>query len=63
MEFSEVAEAPVRVEASKAIEPDQWFTPKVGVEVLASEITESPTHSCAGQQRDKPLALQFPRFK
>jgi len=56
-------QAPTRVEATDAIDPDQWFSPEVMAEVLASEITESPIHSCAGRQRDKALSLRFPRFK
>ncbi len=59
----EVDQMPARVEATDEIEPDQWFSPEVVAEVLASEITESPTHSCAKEQRDKPLALRFPRFQ
>jgi DNA ligase-1 len=59
----EVDKKPARVEATDKIEPDHWFTPKFVMEVLASEITQSPTHSCGIHQLDKPLALRFPRFK
>ena len=45
---------PARVTATE-IKPDLWFEPAVVVEVLAAEITKSPSHALG-------LALRFPRF-
>lgn len=45
---------PARVAAAE-IKPDFWFEPAVVVEVLAAEITKSPSHALG-------LALRFPRF-
>ena len=45
---------PARVVVSQ-IKPEVWFEPKVVVEVLAAEITKSPSHALG-------LALRFPRF-
>ena len=43
---------------------DVWFEPALVVEVLAAELTVSPTHTAAwGRlQEDAGLALRFPRF-
>lgn len=42
---------------------DVWFEPKVVMEVVASEITISPIHTCAeGLTGRGGLALRFPRF-
>jgi DNA ligase 1 len=46
------------------LEPDQWFEPKVVLEVKGAELTLSPIHR-AGVDAIKPgagLALRFPRF-
>jgi len=44
------------------ITPDVWVTPKLVVEVLADEITRSPSHTC-GKVADAPgYALRFPRL-
>jgi DNA ligase-1 len=41
--------------------PDVWVEPRHVVEVLADEITRSPTHTC-GRTGDEPgYALRFPR--
>lgn len=53
-----------RLAVTKTMEPDYWFAPKYVLEVLASEITESPTHTCNWDEEQKRgLALRFPRFK
>lgn len=55
---------PTRTEVTKDMSPDFWFAPKYVLEVLASEITESPTHTCNWNEKEKKgLALRFPRFK
>ncbi|HEU5170005.1 MAG TPA: ATP-dependent DNA ligase [Gemmatimonadales bacterium] len=51
---------PARVDA--LITPDVWVEPKYVVEVLADEITRSPSHTC-GKSGDEPgYALRFPRM-
>ena len=51
---------PGRVES--LIEPDVWVEPTIVVEVLADEITRSPSHTC-GKTGDGPgYALRFPRM-
>jgi ATP-dependent DNA ligase len=41
--------------------PDVWVEPRYVVEVLADEITRSPSHTC-GKSGDTPgYALRFPR--
>lgn len=43
---------------------DYWFAPKYVVEVLGSEITQSPAHTCNWDAKEKRgLSLRFPRFK
>ena len=56
------AERPPRVDARR--HADVWFEPALVVEVLAAELTLSPTHTAAwGRlQEDAGLALRFPRF-
>ena len=46
------------------LEADVWFEPKVVIEVIASEITLSPLHTCALNtiKEDAGLALRFPKF-
>lgn len=46
------------------LEPDVWFEPVLVVEVEAQEITLSPSHTCAFGvvQKERGLALRFPRF-
>lgn len=54
---------PARAIVSREIEPDFWFNPKYVVEVLGSEITKSPVHTCNWNSTEKQgLALRFPRF-
>lgn len=43
------------------VEPDEWVTPKIVVEVNADEITKSPMHTCAMKEKEG-LALRFPRM-
>jgi DNA ligase-1 len=44
------------------IRPDVWVRPRYVVEVLADEITRSPSHTC-GRKGDEPgYALRFPRM-
>jgi DNA ligase-1 len=56
------AEPPPRVDARR--HADVWFEPTLVVEVLAAELTVSPTHTAAWGvlQEDAGLALRFPRF-
>jgi DNA ligase-1 len=51
-----------RVESK--IEADAWFIPKVVIEVIASEVTLSPVHTCAMNviKKGAGLALRFPKF-
>jgi DNA ligase-1 len=63
LEDLEADKRPARVEALSDVEPDHWFTPQIVAEVLASEITKSPVHTCAQDQLDQGLALRFPRFQ
>lgn len=54
---------PARAIVSREIWPDFWFIPKYVVEVLGSEITKSPVHTCNWNSTKKQgLALRFPRF-
>lgn len=46
------------------MEPDVWFAPRVVIEVVASEITQSPVHKAAmdSARKGAGLALRFPKF-
>jgi DNA ligase-1 len=46
------------------LEADDWFEPKVVLEVLGAEITLSPIHLCAldSIRKGSGLAIRFPRF-
>ncbi|MCQ5375708.1 MAG: ATP-dependent DNA ligase [Methanomassiliicoccales archaeon] len=46
------------------LEADYWFEPALVMEVLGSEITLSPTHTCSYSliKKDAGLAIRFPRF-
>lgn len=46
------------------MKPDVWFIPEMVIEVVASEITQSPVHRAAVGvvQKDTGLALRFPKF-
>ncbi len=52
---------PARVDITKNIKPDVYFTPTIVIEVVGAEITKSPNHTCA-KQKGQGLALRFPRF-
>jgi DNA ligase 1 len=56
------AERPPRVDARRSA--DVWFEPTLVVEVLAAELTFSPTHTAGWGKlkEDSGLALRFPRF-
>ncbi len=45
-------------------EPDVWFVPKIVIEVIAAEITLSPTYPCGMNaiRKGSGLALRFPKF-
>ena len=45
-------------------EPDVWFVPKIVIEVIAAEITLSPTYPCGmdAVRKGSGLALRFPKF-
>ena len=63
LEDAKVDKSPARVTVTKDMNPDFWFTPKYVVEVLGSEITKSPVHTCNWNEIEKQgLALRFPRF-
>ena len=57
-----VKSKPARVETK--LEPEIWFDPVQVIEIIGSEITVSPVHSCAfGKvERETGLAIRFPRF-
>ncbi|MCO5384068.1 MAG: ATP-dependent DNA ligase [Methanosarcina barkeri] len=56
------AEAPKDVFIKSRMLPDTFIEPTVVIEVLGTEITESPGHT-AGEKKGKTgLALRFPRF-
>jgi DNA ligase-1 len=42
--------------------PDTFIEPFVVIEVLGTEITESPGHTAGGGEEKNGLALRFPRF-
>lgn len=46
------------------MEPDVWFAPELVIEIVASEITLSPVHTCAKDivRKGSGLALRFPKF-
>lgn len=55
-----VAHRPARVESR--IVPDVWVEPRYVMTVLADEITRSPVHTCALDDKGLGLALRFPRI-
>lgn len=55
-----VAGRPRRVDS--AITPDRWVEPRLVVEVLADEITRSPSHTCGKTDSGAGYALRFPRL-
>ncbi|PWU82647.1 MAG: hypothetical protein DLM72_00665 [Candidatus Nitrosopolaris wilkensis] len=46
------------------MEMDVWFEPKIVIEVIASEITPSPSHKAGANciRQNYGLALRFPKF-
>jgi DNA ligase-1 len=64
LEDSKVGDKPARVAVNKEMFPDYWFAPKYVLEVLGSEITQSPAHTCNWDAQEKRgLSLRFPRFR
>jgi DNA ligase-1 len=53
---------PDRISVTDDISPDYWFYPTYVAEILSSEITKSPVHTCDGEG-DRGLSLRFPRFQ
>jgi DNA ligase-1 len=63
LEDVKVDKRPARAAVAKEMKPDFWFTPKYVLEILGSEITKSPVHTCNWKDEEKQgLALRFPRF-
>ena len=58
----EIAHKHARVNSKS--EPDVWLTPSLVLEVIGSEITVSPVHTCKLHEirRDSGFAIRFPRF-
>jgi len=56
----EVDHRPSRV--SSLIEPSVWVEPRIVIEVLADEITRSPTHTAGKVGAEPGYALRFPRL-
>ncbi len=56
----EVDHRPARV--SSLIEPSVWVEPRIVIEVLADEITRSPTHTAGKVGAEPGYALRFPRL-
>ncbi len=56
----EVDHRPARV--SSLIEPSVWVEPQLVIEVLADEITRSPTHTAGKIGAEPGYALRFPRL-
>jgi len=54
-----IRKRPRRVDST--VVPDVWVTPRIVVEVLADEITRSPSHTCGKSGRSPGYALRFPR--
>jgi len=51
---------PARVNA--VMEPSVWIKPEIVIEVLADEITKSPTHTAGRTDTEPGYALRFPRL-
>jgi DNA ligase-1 len=56
----EVDHRPARI--SSLIEPSVWVEPKLVLEVLADEITRSPTHTAGKVGAEPGYALRFPQL-
>jgi DNA ligase-1 len=59
LDTQRVGHQPARVDSR--LVPDVWVEPKFVVTVLADEITRSPIHTAAQDERGRGLALRFPR--
>jgi DNA ligase-1 len=57
-----IAEIPKNVFIKNRMLPDIFVEPAVVIEVLGTEITESPGHTAGQGEGDTGLALRFPRF-
>jgi DNA ligase-1 len=57
-----VSEVPKNVSIKKGMLPDVFIEPAVVIEVLGSEITNSPGHTAGEGKEEMGLALRFPRF-
>ena len=55
-----VKNKPSRV--NSLIVPSVWVEPKIVIEVLADEITRSPTHTAGKTDSESGYALRFPRL-
>jgi DNA ligase-1 len=60
LDSEKVISKPERVDSR--MKPDVWVEPKYVVTVLADEITRSPIHTCAQDEKGRGLALRFPRI-
>jgi DNA ligase-1 len=59
LDTQKVDRKPARVDSR--LVPDVWVEPKFVITVLADEITRSPIHTAARDERGRGLALRFPR--
>jgi DNA ligase-1 len=59
LDSEKVEHKPARVDSR--LVPEVWVEPKFVVTVLADEITRSPVHTAALDERGRGLALRFPR--
>lgn len=57
-----VSEIPKNVSIKKGMMPDIFIEPAIVIEVLGSEITNSPGHTAGEGEEGTGLALRFPRF-
>ncbi len=57
-----MAEVTKNVFIKSTMIPDTFIEPFVVIEVLGTEITESPGHTAGGGEEKNGLALRFPRF-
>jgi DNA ligase-1 len=56
-------EKPARCRVKKEKFPDYWFEPVFVLEILGSEITRSPLHTCNwSRETGRGMAVRFPRF-
>jgi DNA ligase-1 len=57
-----VPEIPKNVSIKSRMLPDTFIEPSIVIEVLGTEITESPGHTAGETEGETGLALRFPRF-